>query len=90
MTAFWNDMAQHGWTERVPTGTVPPGALLTDETRAQARAEIEAVVAKHVYGIGRSELEYVIGTFTTLGRNEVRKYGEFRSERLVLDFFAKV
>jgi hypothetical protein len=68
MTDFWNAMSVHGWCELVPESTLAPQALTEDEARAEARAEIDAVVAKHLYGLERSQLEHIIGTFPTLER----------------------
>ena len=90
MTPFWNEMAEHGWVEPIPDGTVPLNALLDDEARAQARAEIDAVVARHIYGLRRDDFRSIVSTFPTLARNEIRKLGEFRTERLVLDWFDRV
>jgi len=90
MTGYWNAMAKYGWVEPVPDGTIPATALVHDEDRAQARAEIDAVVAKHVYAVTRAQLEFIITTFDTLRRNETRQYGEFRTQRLVLEWFERV
>jgi hypothetical protein len=90
MIDYWNAMTVHGWCEPVPDGTVPGNALVENDARADARAEIDAIVAKHLYRLDRSQLEHVISTFPTLERNETRKLGEFRTKRLVLEWFAKV
>lgn len=90
MTPFWNQMAEHGWVEPASSESAPTDALLDESARANARAEIDAIVAKHLYGLSRDDLEFIIGTFPTLERNEIRQHGEFRTRRLVLDWFEKV
>ena len=63
--------------------------------RAQLRAELDAWYAL-AYGLTRDELRYVLDpkdvmgadypseTFRVLQKNEIAKYGEFRTQRLVL------
>jgi len=63
--------------------------------RAKLRAELDAKYAK-LYGLTRDELRYVLDpadvygadfpseTFRVLKNNEIKKYGEYRTQRLVL------
>ena len=65
------------------------------ERRAQLRAELDAFYA-HLYGLNRDELRYILDpadllgpdypseTFRVLKNNEVRMFGEYRTQRLVL------
>jgi hypothetical protein len=66
------------------------------ERRALLRAELDAYYA-YLYGLTRRELEYVLDpkavmgedypseTFRVLKDNEIREFGEFRTQRLVLE-----
>ena len=66
------------------------------EARIVARAEIEAITAR-IYGITRDELRYILDpsdvmgpdypseTFRVLKNNEFRQFGEYRTQRLVLE-----
>ncbi|MEU0197419.1 MULTISPECIES: DNA methyltransferase [unclassified Streptomyces] len=90
MTQFWNSMAQYGWTSPIPENKVPEEALLDDQARAEARAEIDAVVARHVFQLDRKHLEHILTTFPTLERNETRKYGTYRTRDLVLAEYDRV
>jgi len=54
--------------------------------RAQLRAELDAAFFL-LYGLERSEVEYVLGTFPVLRQNEERAYGEYQTARLVLSAF---
>ncbi|MFN3725241.1 MAG: Eco57I restriction-modification methylase domain-containing protein [Allosphingosinicella sp.] len=69
--------------------------------RAQLRAELDAWYAL-AYGLGRDELRYVLDpkdvmgddypseTFRVLQKNEIAKYGEYRTRRLVLAAYDKL
>jgi hypothetical protein len=64
--------------------------------RAQLRAELDAYYA-HLYGLNRDELRYILDpadlmgpdypseTFRVLKNNEIRQFGEYRTQRLVLE-----
>jgi hypothetical protein len=73
-----------------------------DETRrAQLRAELDAFFARK-YGLTRDELRYVLDpidirgpdypseTFRGLKAKEIRLYGEYRTQRLVLAAFDRL
>jgi type I restriction-modification system DNA methylase subunit len=69
-----------------------------DGRRAKLRAELDAYYAK-LYGLTRDELRYILDpkdvygedfpseTFRVLKNNEIEKYGEYRTQRLVLAAF---
>ena len=69
-----------------------------EDRRAQLKAELDAYYAK-LYGLTREELAYILDpttkyptdcptvTFPTLQNNELKKYGEYRTQRLVLAAF---
>lgn len=64
--------------------------------RALLAAELDVVVARDLFGITRQQMEYLLDpqsvlgasctaeTFAALRRAEVREYGEYRTQRLVL------
>jgi hypothetical protein len=66
-----------------------------EDRRAQLRAELDAFFA-HAYGLTRDELRYILDpadakgadypseTFRGLKTNEIRRFGEYRTARLVL------
>ena len=68
------------------------------ERRAELRADLDAYYA-YLYGLSKRELRYILDpkdvmgedypseTFRVLKGNEVRKYGEYRTRRLVLDAY---
>jgi hypothetical protein len=66
------------------------------DRRALLRAELDAFYA-HLYGLNRDELRYILDpadvmgpdypseTFRVLKNNEIRQFGEYRTQRLVLE-----
>ena len=89
MTAYWNAMAVYGWCEKIPEHASPPG-FIDAEQRAAARAEIDAIVARELFDLSADELATVLDTFPVLRRREEKTYGEFRTKRLVLEWYGKV
>jgi hypothetical protein len=84
MAGYWNAMAIRGWCEPVPPDTVPPDALISSQERADARAEIDAVVAKHVYGLTAEELSYVLDQFPVLAKRDRKAHRTyFTKDRIV-------
>ncbi|MGN0809955.1 MAG: Eco57I restriction-modification methylase domain-containing protein [Akkermansia muciniphila] len=69
-----------------------------ESRRAQLKAELDAYYAR-LYGLTREELAYILDptvkypadcptlTFPTLQSNELKQYGEYRTQRLVLAAF---
>ncbi|WP_327343115.1 Eco57I restriction-modification methylase domain-containing protein [Streptomyces europaeiscabiei] len=61
--------------------------LWGEDRRAQLRAELEAYFF-HLYGISRDDTDYILESFQTekggLKNNEIAKFGEYRTKRLVL------
>jgi len=76
-------------------GTPLPPFAWNPERRAHLRAELDAYYAR-LYGLTRDELRYVLDpadvmgadypseTFRGLKKNELREFGEYRTQRLVL------
>jgi hypothetical protein len=85
MGSFARDLAYDG----------PPFAW-DEDRRALLRAELDAWYA-YAYGLTRDELRYILDpadvmgsdypseTFRVLKNNEMKRYGEYRTRRLVLD-----
>ncbi len=67
------------------------------ESRVECAAEIDVLVARGVYGLTKREMLYIldpanilgedcgIETFKALRNREIREFGEFRTQRLILD-----
>jgi hypothetical protein len=72
-----------------------------EEERHQIRSEVDAYFA-HLYGLTRDELRYILDpkdvfgedfpseTFRVLKEREEKEYGEYRTQRLVLEAFDKL
>jgi hypothetical protein len=82
------------WAEDL--GYVGPPFIFDPERRGLLRAELDAFYA-HLYGLNRDELRYILDpadvmgpdypseTFRVLKTNEIRQFGEYRTQRLVLE-----
>jgi hypothetical protein len=61
--------------------------------RAQLRAELDAYFF-HLYGISAEDTDYILETFQSesggLKNNEIAKFGEYRTKRLVLTEYARM
>lgn len=63
-----------------------------EHRRHNLQSELDAIFA-HMYGLTRSDLEWILDakapsvSFPSLKQNEIRKYGEYRTQRLVLQAF---
>ncbi|RKY66344.1 MAG: hypothetical protein DRP97_08190, partial [Candidatus Latescibacterota bacterium] len=89
MTEYWNAMATYGWCETIPEGNAPPG-YLDEIDRATAKAQIDAIVARYVYGLTGEELSYVLDTFSSVRTYEEKTFGEYRTKRVILEAYDKV
>ncbi len=81
------------WAEDL--GYEGPPFIFDPERRSLLRAELDAFYA-HLYGLTRDELRYILDpadvmgpdypseTFRVLKTNELRQFGEYRTQRLVL------
>ncbi|MFZ9753834.1 MAG: hypothetical protein ACO3B3_09820, partial [Cyanobium sp.] len=73
-----------------------PPFIFDPERRALLRADLDAYYA-HLYGLSRDELRYILDpadlmgpdypseTFRVLKTNEIRQFGEYHTQRLVLE-----
>ncbi len=77
-----------------PTSIVPPFPW-DEERRHRLQCEIDAVFAR-MYRLDRSELAYILdapppdASFPALKRNEIAKYGEYRTKRHVLEAYDRL
>jgi hypothetical protein len=83
-----------GWARDL--GHDGPPFRFDPDRRAMLRAELDAWYAR-LYGLTREELQYILDPATTHGpdyptvtfpglkKNEIAKYGEYRTQRLVLE-----
>jgi type I restriction-modification system DNA methylase subunit len=73
-----------------------PPFMWDEERRAHLRADLDGLFG-HLYGLKREELEYLLETFggledepRGLKENDLKKYGEFRTKRLVLEAYDRL
>lgn len=84
------------WADIADDGIPLPPFKWDEDRRAVLRAELDALYAK-LYGLTYDELRYILDpqdvygsdypgeTFRVLKEKEIRKYGEYRTRRLVLE-----
>lgn len=89
------------FVDREFTETFLPPYIFDDSKRAVLRAELDAYFAR-LYGLTRQELQYILEpqsvmgedypseTFRVLKDSEISKYGEYRTQRLVLEAWDKM
>jgi len=56
------------------------------DRRFLLRCELDAAFF-HLYGLPRDDVDYVLGTFPVVCKNETREFGEHRTRRVVLEVF---
>ena len=56
------------------------------ERRALLRAELDAAFF-HLYGLSRDDTDYILDTFPIVRKNDEKKYGEYRTKRLILEIY---
>ncbi len=57
-----------------------------DERRFLIRSELDAAFF-HLYGIGREDVGYVMDTFLIVKRDDVKRHGDYRSKRTILEIY---
>ena len=85
MSPFWNRMARLGFVRAVEEERAPVEAVLDPDERASLRADIDAIVARHVFALSRDELAHILESFPVLKRREQRTLGEYRTQILILE-----
>jgi len=91
-----HDWAPLEWAEIESDGIPLPPFKWDEDRRAVLRAGLDALYAR-LYGLTRDELRYILDpadvygpdfpgeTFRVLKEKEIKKYGEYRTRRLVLE-----
>lgn len=57
-----------------------------DERRFVLRCELDAAFF-HLYGVGRDDADYILETFPIVRRDDMKRWGEYRTKRTVLDIY---
>lgn len=57
-----------------------------DDRRLLLRCEVDAAFF-HLYGIARDDADYIMETFTLVKREDVKRHGEYRTKRTVLEIY---
>ncbi|HQP88873.1 MAG TPA: N-6 DNA methylase [Thermoanaerobaculia bacterium] len=57
-----------------------------EERRRHIRCELDAAIF-HLYGIPRTDVDYIMDTFPIVRRNDEQKHGDYRTKNLVLEIY---
>jgi hypothetical protein len=75
--------------------------IFDEESRAKLKAELDAFIG-HLWGLNRSDIQYILDpktvkgamhpseTFRGLRESEIKKFGEYRTQRLVLEAWDRI
>ena len=72
-----------------------PPFIWDEERRHRLRCELDAIFAR-MYGLERDELDWILdapepsASFPTLKRNEIERFGEYRTQRYVLSAYEQI
>jgi hypothetical protein len=89
MREYWDTLSLDGWLLPLGSSEPLPGFIDAAERRA-ARAEIDAVVARELFGLSREDLEYMLDTFPTIHRRDMAQFGEPRTKDLILKAYDRL
>jgi hypothetical protein len=56
------------------------------DRRTLIRAELDAAYF-HLYGVQREDVDYILDTFPIIKRKDEKRYGEYRTKRLILEVY---
>ena len=70
----------------LPTPDSLPPYKWDEERRFLLRCELDAAYF-HLYGIERDDVAYILETFPIVKRKDVAKYGEYRTQRVILEIY---
>ena len=84
MTTYWDSMAEQGWVDPIAEGGTPPG-FVDPEGRLDARTQIDAIVARKIFGLSRDEVDYILETFPIVKEADIARYGDYRTKLLILE-----
>jgi hypothetical protein len=59
------------------------------ERRFLLRCELDALYF-HLYGIARNDVDYIMETLPSVKRNNIKRYGDYRTKLLILDIYDRM
>lgn len=83
MDAYRASLVQGGWVESMDR----PPSCGDAASRFAARAEIDAIVARDIYGLSREELAHILDTFKTVRERDEKEHGDYRTKLTILNLY---
>jgi len=87
MDDFWDYASQSGWCDPGQLRSAD-GGIFDIRGRVEAAAEVEALVAHHVFGLTVDDLTFIFDTFDKVEAAETAEFGEFLSRRVAVEQLA--
>jgi hypothetical protein len=56
------------------------------DRRFLLRCELDAAFF-HLYGVGRDDADYILETFPIVRREDIKRWGEYRTKRVILEVY---
>jgi hypothetical protein len=85
MNGFWNELASAGFVSACPDSVVP--GECDEQRRLLIEAELDAYVAKELFGLSRDELAYILDTFPIIEKADRKAHREYRTKRVILEIY---
>ncbi len=88
--AVLQEIGLEKWNSWFPANTVKNGKVTPfiwdEERRFTLQRELDAIYA-HIYGLSKLDLEYILDTFPIVEKNDIEKYGYFRTKNEVIIYY---
>jgi hypothetical protein len=86
MSGYWDHLVTGGWIDGPPSDRRVLGTL-DEERRLITACELDAFVARELFGLTRDELAYVLDTFPIVEKRDRKAHGEYRTKRVILQIY---
>lgn len=84
MQTYWDRLANDGWVGRLDT---EKDGLTDEGMRAVVEAEIDAMVAREIFGLSGTDLAHILDTFPIVEKRDRKVFGEYRTKRVILEIY---
>ena len=86
MVDYWNGLALDGWVGPRAEISNPPGEL-DEDRRFLLQSELDAFVAKEMFGLTGEELSCVLDTFPIVEKRDRKAHSDYRTKRVILEIY---
>ncbi|HEX4956406.1 MAG TPA: N-6 DNA methylase [Thermoanaerobaculia bacterium] len=86
MVPFWQASTEEGLVSPRVNESAVPGEL-SEEKRLRLLAEIDAYVAREVYGLTKDELQHILAAFPGVRKKDEKRWGTYRTKDTILEIY---